>query len=132
MLRATNVRIYPTLEQAAFLNRQFGAVRFVWNKALAIKTHWYKVRGQNLSPRKHLKPLLAVARKSRRYGWLGEADSIALQQAIINLDIAFQISSIPNCKRDSPGSSQNMAGRVAITARLSLPVITGSRYPTVS
>ena len=90
MLRATKVRIYPTAEQAEFLNRQFGAVRFVWNKALAIKTHWYKVRGQNLSPRKHLKPLLAVAKKSRRYGWLGEADSIALQQAAINLDTAFQ------------------------------------------
>ncbi len=90
MLRATKVRIYPTPEQAEFLNRQFGAVRFVWNKALAIKTHWYKVRGQNLSPRKHLKPLLAVAKRSRRYGWLVEADSIALQQATINLDTAFQ------------------------------------------
>ena len=90
MLRATKVRIYPTPEQAEFLNRQFGAVRFIWNKALAIKTHWYKVRGRNLSPRKHLKPLLAVAKRSRRYDWLGEADSIALQQAIINLDTAFQ------------------------------------------
>ena len=90
MLRATKVRIYPTLKQAEFLNRQFGAVRFVWNKALAIKTHWYKVRGLNLSPRKHLKPLLAVAKKSRRYDWLGEADSMALQQSIINLDKAFQ------------------------------------------
>ncbi|WP_447502712.1 helix-turn-helix domain-containing protein, partial [Aeromonas caviae] len=26
--RATKVRIYPTDEQAAFLNAQFGAVRF--------------------------------------------------------------------------------------------------------
>ncbi|UYM13976.1 helix-turn-helix domain-containing protein [Endozoicomonas euniceicola] len=37
MLRATKVRIYPTSEQAEFLDRQFDAVRFVWNKALAIK-----------------------------------------------------------------------------------------------
>ncbi|MBA1023533.1 helix-turn-helix domain-containing protein, partial [Escherichia coli] len=29
MLRATKIRIYPTPEQAAFLNAQFGAVRFV-------------------------------------------------------------------------------------------------------
>ncbi|WP_313933500.1 helix-turn-helix domain-containing protein, partial [Pseudidiomarina fusca] len=28
MLKATKVRIYPTPEQAEFLNRQFGAVRF--------------------------------------------------------------------------------------------------------
>ena len=54
MLKATKVRIYPTPEQTEFLNRQFGAVRMVWNKALAIKTHYYKVRKQNLSPRKDL------------------------------------------------------------------------------
>jgi len=102
MLRATKVRIYPTPEQAEFLNRQFGAVRFVWNKALAIKAHWYKVRGQNLSPKKHLKPLLAVAKKSRRYGWLGEADSIALQQSVINLDTAFQNFFNPKLEAEKP------------------------------
>ncbi|UYM17151.1 RNA-guided endonuclease InsQ/TnpB family protein [Endozoicomonas euniceicola] len=90
MLRATKVRIYPTSEQAEFLDRQFDAVRFVWNKALAIKVHYYKVRGQSLSPKKHLKPLLAKAKKSRKYSWLKNADSIALQQATINLDTAFQ------------------------------------------
>ncbi|UYM17162.1 RNA-guided endonuclease InsQ/TnpB family protein [Endozoicomonas euniceicola] len=90
MLRATKVRIYPTSEQAEFLDRQFDAVRFVWNKALAIKVHYYKVRGQSLSPEKHLKPLLAKAKKSRKYSWLKNADSIALQQATINLDTAFQ------------------------------------------
>ncbi|UYM18048.1 RNA-guided endonuclease InsQ/TnpB family protein [Endozoicomonas euniceicola] len=90
MLRATKVRIYPTSEQAEFLDRQFDAVRFVWNKALAIKVHYYKVRGQSLSPKKHLKPLLAKAKKSRKYSWLKNADSIALQQAAINLDTAFQ------------------------------------------
>ncbi|AMO57726.1 IS200/IS605 family transposase [Endozoicomonas montiporae CL-33] len=90
MLKATKVRIYPTPEQTDFLNRQFGAVRMVWNKALAIKTHYYKVREQNLSPRKDLKPLLVTAKKSRKYSWLKEADSIALQQSVINLDKAFQ------------------------------------------
>ena len=90
MLKATKVRIYPTPEQADFLNRQFGAVRMVWNKALAIKTHYYKVREQNLSPKKDLKPLLVVAKKSRKYSWLKDADSIALQQSVINLDKAFK------------------------------------------
>ncbi|WP_081870060.1 helix-turn-helix domain-containing protein [Endozoicomonas numazuensis] len=55
------VRIYQTPEQADFLNRQLGAVRFAWNRALAIKTHYYKIREQNLSPKKDLKPLLATA-----------------------------------------------------------------------
>ena len=90
MLKATKVRIYPTPDQTEFLNRQFGAVRMVWNKALAIKTHYYNVRKQNLSPGKDLKPLLAVAKKSRKYSWLKDSDSIALQQSVINLDKAFQ------------------------------------------
>lgn len=46
MLRATKVRIYPTPEQAEFLKRQFGAVRFVWNKPLATKRHRYRVRSR--------------------------------------------------------------------------------------
>ncbi|WP_373691089.1 helix-turn-helix domain-containing protein [Endozoicomonas sp. ONNA2] len=31
------------------MDRQFDAVLFVWNKALAIKVHCYKARGQSLS-----------------------------------------------------------------------------------
>ncbi|EYU14784.1 helix-turn-helix domain-containing protein [Photorhabdus aegyptia] len=43
MLRATKVRIYPTPEQAEYLNGQSGAVRFAYNKALHIKKHTYKL-----------------------------------------------------------------------------------------
>lgn len=89
MLRATKVRLYPTPEQAEYFNAQFGAVRFAYNKALHIKKQAYIRHGVNLSPRKDLKPLLAVAKKSRKYAWLKEYDSIALQQALINLDSAF-------------------------------------------
>ena len=102
MLKATKVRIYPTTEQEDFLNRQFGAVRFVWNKALATKSHFYKVRRKNLAPKKDLKPLLAVAKKSRKYSWLKDADSIALQQSIINLDKAFQNFFNPKLEAGKP------------------------------
>jgi len=90
MLKATKVRIYPTPEQAEFLNRQLGAVRFVYNKALHIISSQYKRRGLKLKVKKDLKPLLAVAKKSRKYYWLKNFDSISLQQACINLDKAFQ------------------------------------------
>lgn len=50
MLRATKVRIYPTPEQAKFLNAQFGAVRFAYNKALHIKKQAYLRHGVSLSP----------------------------------------------------------------------------------
>ena len=86
MLKATKVRIYPTPEQAEFLNRQFGATRFVYNKALHIISSQYRRHGTQLRAKKDLKPLLAAARKSRKYHWLKDFDSIALQQACINLD----------------------------------------------
>lgn len=50
MLGVTKVRIYPTPEQAEFLNAQFGAVRFVYNKALYIKKQAYQRHGVSLSP----------------------------------------------------------------------------------
>jgi len=90
MLQATKVRIYPTTEQADFLNQQFGAVRYVYNKALHIMSSQYKRHGLSLNAKKDLKPLLAVAKKSHKYTWLKQYDSIALQQACINLDKAFQ------------------------------------------
>ncbi|PPC75010.1 transposase, partial [Pokkaliibacter plantistimulans] len=86
MLKVTKVRIFPTPEQAAFLSRQFGATRFVYNKALHVISSQYRRHGTKLRARKDLKPLLAVAKKSRKYHWLGDFDSIALQQACINLD----------------------------------------------
>lgn len=102
MLRATKVRIYPTPEQAKFLNAQFGAVRFAYNKALHIKKQAYLRYGVSLSPRKDLKPLLAVAKKSRKYAWLKTYDSIALQQAVINLDVAFSNFFNPKLKARFP------------------------------
>jgi len=90
MLVATKVRIYPAPEQVAFLERQFGCVRYVWNRALEIKEHYYQHKAKNLSPFKDLKPLLAVAKRHEKYAWLKEADSMALQQALINLDRAYR------------------------------------------
>ncbi|NDK98124.1 helix-turn-helix domain-containing protein [Photorhabdus bodei] len=90
MLRATKVRIYPTPEQAEYLNGQFGAIRFAYNKAaLHIKKQAYKRHGVSLNSRKDLKPLLEVAKKSRKYAWLKAYDAIALPQAVINLHTAF-------------------------------------------
>lgn len=89
MRLAMKIRVYPTPDQVAFIDRQFGAVRFVWNKALAVKRHRYRVHGDKLTAKHDLKPLLAVAKRSRRYNWLAEFDAISLQQACINLDRAF-------------------------------------------
>lgn len=102
MLKATKIRIYPTIEQAEFLNRQFGTVRFVYNTGLRIMSHRYQRHGQSLSAKHDIKKLLPVAKKSRKYGWLKDADSIALQQACLNLDHAFQRFFDPSQKAGYP------------------------------
>lgn len=102
MLKATKVRIYPTPEQTEFLIAQFGAVRFAYNKALHLKSHMYRKYGVALSPKKDIKPLLAVAKKSRKYHWLKQYDSIALQQSVINLHQAFDNFFNPKLKARYP------------------------------
>ena len=98
MLRATKVRTYPSPEQTEFLIAQFGAVRFSYNQALHIQSHMHRHYGVTLNPKKYLKPLLAVAKKSRKYHWLKQYDSIALQQSVRNLHMAFSNSFNPTLK----------------------------------
>ncbi len=102
MLRATKIRIYPTQDQAEFLIAQFGAVRFAYNKALYLKSHMYRKHGVTLNPKMDIKPLLAVAKKSRKYHWLKQYDSIALQQSVINLHQAFDNFFNPKLKAKYP------------------------------
>ena len=80
MLRATKVRIYPADEQAILLDKQFGAVRFTYNKALHIINHYYRKKGLSLKAAKDIKPLLVSAKKSRHYEWLGDCASGSMPQ----------------------------------------------------
>ena len=58
MIRAIRIRLYPTPDQKKYLAGLFGAVRFCYNKALYLKTHFYKVKGVNLHPIHDLKEAL--------------------------------------------------------------------------
>ncbi|WP_261894502.1 RNA-guided endonuclease InsQ/TnpB family protein [Vibrio cyclitrophicus] len=129
MLRATKVRVYPTEDQAEFLIAQFGAVRFAYNKALHLKSHMYRKHGATLNPKKDIKPLLAVAKKSRKYQWLKQYDSIALQQSVINLHTAFDNffnpklrAKYPNFKRrHGKQSSYHCVGVKVLDGAIKLP-----------
>lgn len=126
MKRATKVRIYPDDEQAAFLNAQFGAVRFAYNKALHISRHMYQRHGISVSIKRDLKPLLAVGKKSRRYSWLKEYDSLALQQAVINLDTAFgnffkKRARFPSFKRKHGKQSSYHPNGKVLTGAIQIP-----------
>lgn len=119
-LRATKLRIYPDTDQKVFLDRQFGAVRFVYNKALHAKTHFYRRRGISLHPTHDLKKLLKSVKRSRRYAWLAEFDAMALQQACIHLTRAYEAffkgrGRYPRFKRKhGPQSSYHCTGAMAV------------------
>ena len=89
MLRVLKVRIYPKADQKKYLTGLFGAVRFCFNKALALKIHYYRIKGISLHPVHDLKKLLAVAKKSKKYRWLKQYDSMALQESLLHLNKAF-------------------------------------------
>ena len=49
MFRATKIRLYPNAAQQDLIARQLGCVRFVWNKALDLKTAAWTERRESLS-----------------------------------------------------------------------------------
>ena len=86
MKRAYKYRLYPTKEQRILLNKHFGCVRFVYNKALALKNEEYE-KGNNISCY-DIKKMLPIWKKE--YIYLKEVNSLSLQQSILNLDTAFK------------------------------------------
>lgn len=116
MLIATKVRLYPTAEQRRFLNGQFGAVRFCYNKAVALKRDYYRKKGISLSVIKEIKPLLSVAKGSRKYNWLAQYDSISLQEAVRHADTAYK--RFFKSKADFRSSKANEASRAVITVQV--------------
>ena len=75
-------QIYPNNAQEEFLNRQFEAVRFCFNKTIGIWKHFYETKGKKLSVPHEIEPLLSAALKSRKYKWLKDYDCQALKEAV--------------------------------------------------
>ncbi len=86
MLKTYRYRLYPTEEQAALLNRQFGSVRYVYNWALALATMTYQTQGQGITRFQLDKRLTAL---KQELPWLQEVASQPLQHALVHLDKAF-------------------------------------------
>ena len=85
--RAFKYRIYPTQEQQAALDIQFGHSRFVYNAALVARKAAYKEtgKGANYNDTAWLLTLWKGG-----LPWLKEADSQVLQQKLRDLDRAYK------------------------------------------
>ena len=87
--RAYKFRIYPNDEQKILFAKTFGCVRMVYNHWLDRKIRQYEENKTNVTYTICAKEMAAM-KKMEEYGFLKEADSIALQQALRHLDTAFQ------------------------------------------
>lgn len=89
--KANTYRLYPTDEQRLFLAQTAGACRFVYNLALDQRQHWgkrYKERvGKALSYTAQSRELTALKKEC---AWLAHTPSQPLQQALRDLDTAYQ------------------------------------------
>ena len=89
MVKGYKARLYPTVKQQNILNRTFGSCRFVYNHFLAERVRSYKEDGISLTYNKTAK-LLTSLKRDKNHLWLNETDSMALQEALRNLDRAYQ------------------------------------------
>ena len=79
--RAYKYRIYPNEEQKIMFAKTFGCVRFVYNRMLEDKIKHYQETKEKL----HNTP----AQYKSEFEWLKEVDSLALANAQINLQSAY-------------------------------------------
>ena len=89
MQKGYKARLYPTKSQEIILNKTFGSCRFAYNYFLDRRKSFYKRDGISLTYTKTSSMLTALKRE-REYLWLNEIDSMALQEALRNLDRAYQ------------------------------------------
>lgn len=87
MLKAFKYRISPTKDQAELINKHIGCARFVYNNALAFKQSEYAKDKTSHSWYSLVKRLPDLKKENE---WLKEVNSQSLQQAIVNMNTAFE------------------------------------------
>ena len=81
MLVAYKYRLYPNKEQKEYFAKCFGCVRFIYNRMLSDKIEYYKETKQKLNN--------TPAQYKKEFEWLKEVDSLALANAQMNLQTAY-------------------------------------------
>ena len=79
--RAYKFRLYPNEEQKTMFVKTFGCVRFIYNKMLEDKIKYYQETKDKLNN--------TPAQYKSEFEWLKEVDSLALANAQMNLQSAY-------------------------------------------
>lgn len=81
MNKAYKFRIMPNAEQRILFAKTFGCVRFIYNRMLSDKMKYYEETKQKLNN--------TPAQYKKEFEWLKEVDSLALANAQMNLQTAY-------------------------------------------
>lgn len=88
MYKFYKYRIYPNKIQEEVIQKTFGCVRFVYNQTLSYRKEKYnkdKVSVGRIDCNNWKNQYL-----KKKYPWLSEVDKFALDNAVINMDMAYQ------------------------------------------
>lgn len=88
MLKAYKYRLYPNKQQVEQIQKTFGCCRFVYNQTLAYRKQLYETEKKSMSKFDCNNYKNQVLKKE--YEWLKEVDKFALENAIYNMDNAYQ------------------------------------------
>ena len=80
-------RIYPNREQQTIIKQTLGCCRLVYNKSLAMRNEAYE-NGKKTGY-SQTSAMLTELKKSEDFSFLKEADAIALQQSLRDLERGF-------------------------------------------
>ena len=81
-------RIYPNKAQILLLSQFFGCCRFVYNRCLSYRKDVYTSDKRKASQYECMR-LVTVLRHDPEFAWLASCDSMALQEAVKDLNKAF-------------------------------------------
>ena len=88
-MKAQKVRLYPNKAQREIISSQIGGVRYVYNRALALRKFVYTKFGLKIGKFALINHMTKL-KKREKTSWLKEIDSQAIQQSIANMDKAYQ------------------------------------------
>ena len=86
MNKSFKIRIYPNQKQQILINKIFGCVRYIYNYMLKFKQKAYNIFEIKLN---YIKISSILTKLKQRKVWLCEADAVALQQCLKDLDAAY-------------------------------------------
>ncbi len=86
MNKGIKFRIYPTKQQQILIRKTFGCCRLVYNRGLDLRITSYK----NGNPVGYKETSAMLTSLKKELAFLKEVDSIAMQQALRDLDTAYK------------------------------------------